>query len=310
MKFYDIDLQYLLKITMLGKTVLTSTEYHLTRYIHGVIIYMVTDGSITLKQNDEIVKLNSGDIYVFEEGEYQVPLECDNCTYYYIHFEQEHVDFLDITDDEFKARVSAQIGDFANAYIYSADPYKSIHAIIPKSLHVSDLAALDRLLAPLKEHRLTYDYNTPSYRLELSAIVSRFLMDLEDTAYRIKDSAYRKSVGTVYDTAREILKYIEKNYAENFNSEDISREFHINYNYANRIFKKFFGQSIISHRTQLRIHAAKALLLKTSVEDTAAAVGFADPYYFSRCFKKYEGHSPLEYTDMMRRIKNEDKESF
>ena len=310
MKFYDIDLQYLLKITMLGKTVLTSTEHHLTRYIHGIIIYIVADGSITLKQNDEIVKLSQGDIYVFEDGEYQVPLDCDDCTYYYIHFEQEHIDLLNITDEEFKAHISARIGNFANADIYSVEPYESIHATVPKSLHIANPAMLERIIAPMKDHWLNYSNNTPAYRLELSAITSRVLINIEDSAYRIKNPVYRKNAGTVYDTAKEILKYIEINYTKNFSASDISEKFHLDYNYANRIFKRFFGRSIINHRNQLRIHASKVLLMKKGIKNVASDVGFSDPYYFSRCFKKYEGISPLEYIDKMRRAKNEDKEIF
>ena len=69
---------------MFGKTLLTSTEHHLTRYIHGIIIYIVADGSITLEQDGQPVKLGRGDVYVFEDGEYQVPIDCNECTYYYL----------------------------------------------------------------------------------------------------------------------------------------------------------------------------------------------------------------------------------
>ena len=297
MKYFDIDLKHLLKVTMFGKTVLSSPQHHLTRTIRGTIIYIVADGSITLRQNDEIVKLDRGDLYVFEDGEHQTPIACDNCTYYYIHFEKEPLRAVELSNEEFKECVFAYRKNFANADIYTDAPYESIHAVIPKRLNISDAATLERLVFPFKMHKLTYAYNTPEHRLELSAIVSKLLMDTQDIALKEQNNLYTGKVGNVYDTAKNILSYVEKHYFENFGADEIVNEFHLNYDYANRIFKKHFGQSIINHRNRLRINTAKTLLLEKSINEVAASIGFSDPYYFSRCFKKYEGISPLEYKE-------------
>ena len=42
---------------------------------------------------------------------------------------------------------------------------------------------------------------------------------------------------------------------------------------------------------------AKLLLADQSnkIAEIASQVGYEDPYYFSHCFKKYFGMSPLEY---------------
>lgn len=306
MKYYDIDLQHLLKITRFGKTILLSPEHHLTRYIHGIIIYIVASGSITLKQNDEIVKLGKGDVYVFEDGEHQTPLACEDCTYYYIHFEQEHLCPAELSDDDFKELVLSRRKSFAGADIYTDLPYLSIHAVIPKRLHVSDSATLERIISPFKHNRLSYDCNTPEHRLELSAITAKLLMELESITQRAVGPSHCGKLGTVYDTASKILQYVEKHYNESFCADDIVSNFYLNYDYANRIFKKHFGRSIIDHRNRLRINTAKSLLLDKSVEETATEVGFSNPYYFSKCFKKYEQISPVEYKE---RLKNESNEN-
>jgi AraC-like DNA-binding protein len=295
--YYDIDLKQLLKVTMFGKTVLCSPKHHLTRTVRGTIIYIVADGSITLRQNDDIVKLEKGDVYVFEDGEHQTPLACDNCTYYYVHFEKDPLSAVELSHEEFKERVFAYRKNFANSDIYTATPYESIHAVIPKRLNISDASALERLAFPFKLYKLTYACNTPELRLELSSAVSKLLMDVEDIALKEQNGLHTGKVGNVYWTAKNILSYVENHYCENFGAREIANAFHLNYDYANRIFKKHFGQSIINHRNRLRINTAKTLLLEKSIHEVAASVGFSDQYYFSRCFKKYEGISPLEYKE-------------
>ena len=47
----------------------------------------------------------------------------------------------------------------------------------------------------------------------------------------------------------------------------------------------------------MRIEKAKELLLQNgcSVSETSEQLGFENPYYFSRVFKKQEGVSPREF---------------
>ena len=53
----------------------------------------------------------------------------------------------------------------------------------------------------------------------------------------------------------------------------------------------------------LRMDRAKQLLLagELSVAQVADAVGFADPYHFSRVFRQHEGMPPTEYRAQARR---------
>ena len=69
--------------------------------------------------------------------------------------------------------------------------------------------------------------------------------------------------------------------------------------YLRKLFKKETGcppQEFINNR---RIEYAKYLMKRTagkqSIKEVAYASGFADPYYFSRLFKKKVGINPKEY---------------
>ena len=60
------------------------------------------------------------------------------------------------------------------------------------------------------------------------------------------------------------------------------------------LFRKYTGVSPIEYLIDYRIHRAHELLCysKCSVAEVSACVGYSDPYYFSRLFKKRTGFSP------------------
>lgn len=62
-------------------------------------------------------------------------------------------------------------------------------------------------------------------------------------------------------------------------------------------FKRWSGLSPIDYRNDLRLSAARSLLLHStlSIKEISEHVGFDDPYYFSRLFKKKCGVSPREF---------------
>lgn len=57
------------------------------------------------------------------------------------------------------------------------------------------------------------------------------------------------------------------------------------------------GKSFIEHLSDYRIARAKAELAsgRMSVKEVGAAVGYLDPNYFSRAFKRVAGMTPSEY---------------
>jgi YesN/AraC family two-component response regulator len=64
-----------------------------------------------------------------------------------------------------------------------------------------------------------------------------------------------------------------------------------------REFKAAFNETFVEYLANYRIQEAKRLLANPNmpVADVAAAVGFNDPSYFTRVFRKQEGVSPSEY---------------
>ncbi len=71
--------------------------------------------------------------------------------------------------------------------------------------------------------------------------------------------------------------------------------------YLRRCFKKIIGKPPLEYMTMLRINQAKIFLVQNtfvSIEAVAYSCGFSDSFYFSTCFKKHVGLSPLKYRKM------------
>lgn len=70
----------------------------------------------------------------------------------------------------------------------------------------------------------------------------------------------------------------------------------IPYETLRKLFKEETGQSPLQYTLEHKFHYAQRFLTEgKSVKETAAAVGYADPYIFSRQFKKYMGVPPSHF---------------
>jgi AraC-like DNA-binding protein len=63
------------------------------------------------------------------------------------------------------------------------------------------------------------------------------------------------------------------------------------------VFKEATGTSVVAYHTAARMEKARVLLSNTrlSITEVAASVGYGDPLYFSRRFRKLHALSPTAY---------------
>ena len=90
--------------------------------------------------------------------------------------------------------------------------------------------------------------------------------------------------------------------AQNIASPDLSvkwlgSQLYINENYLSRVFKSETGTAIIKYIMNQRMETAKHYLDQgySNLQQVSQMVGFADPLYFSKCFKKQYGVAPSKY---------------
>jgi two-component system response regulator YesN len=94
-----------------------------------------------------------------------------------------------------------------------------------------------------------------------------------------------------------VTEYLEKNYAQEISLEDVAASINISSFYLSKLFKKELGENFIDYLTGVRIHKAKEMLTNPlhTVKDVCYLVGYRDPNYFARVFKKISGMTPTEY---------------
>jgi two-component system response regulator YesN len=92
-------------------------------------------------------------------------------------------------------------------------------------------------------------------------------------------------------------KYINNHYQESLSLEDVAANVELTPTYFTKMFKEQTKLTFIDYVTDVRIEKSKELLLNTklSLKEIAYEVGYKDPNYFSRVFKKWTNLSPKHY---------------
>lgn len=93
------------------------------------------------------------------------------------------------------------------------------------------------------------------------------------------------------------IEYFHEHYQEDINMVRFAAERNMSICWFIRSFKQYTGQTPLAYLIKIRISTAGHLLLNTSysVNKIAAIVGYENPLYFCRLFKKHTGVSPTEY---------------
>lgn len=96
------------------------------------------------------------------------------------------------------------------------------------------------------------------------------------------------------------LACIENDFAHIGTLEDLGRRVDLEPNYICRLFRRFGQETPNQCITRHKVNRAAELLLtqSKSVGEVAREVGYDDPYYFSRVFKKRFGYSPREFRNV------------
>ncbi|MFA9379778.1 MAG: response regulator [Acetanaerobacterium sp.] len=110
-------------------------------------------------------------------------------------------------------------------------------------------------------------------------------------------SGRQKRVNAVIEKAE---RYLCENFDREIALEDIARAVNLSPFYFSRFYKEETGVNFIDRLTGIRMEKAKGLLLDNtlSIKDVARMVGYADPNYFSKLFKKMVGTTATEYKDI------------
>jgi len=135
-------------------------------------------------------------------------------------------------------------------------------------------------------------------------LLNAFLFELFHINYNSYSDTNKKTDSKLQYVENAIY-FIKQNYSNNITEKDIAFDVNISAKYLYKLFKKYKEMSPIEYLNSYRVNRAQVLLKETlmSVSEISEAVGYNDPSYFVRVFKKYAGVTPAKFRSQ-KKIKN------
>ncbi|MBP3361349.1 MAG: response regulator [Clostridia bacterium] len=95
----------------------------------------------------------------------------------------------------------------------------------------------------------------------------------------------------------KIYDYISSNYHRNITAHDIAEYIHVSPSYLSKLFKQESGKKLVDFINEYRITKAKSMIdsCEYKMYEISEKVGFENPHYFSKIFRRYIGMTPSEY---------------
>jgi AraC family transcriptional regulator of arabinose operon len=111
----------------------------------------------------------------------------------------------------------------------------------------------------------------------------------------------KKATGNVQEQIERAAAYFNENYNTKISIDDYAESLHISTNWFIHNFKQYAGMSPAQYILSLRMVNAQSLLERTTynIKEISEIVGYENPLYFSRVFKKEIGKSPAQYRKEM-----------
>jgi AraC-like DNA-binding protein len=158
---------------------------------------------------------------------------------------------------------------------------------LPEKLNGADdpriALQLERIIAEVGLQPAGYPLAAKACLLELFSLLLR----------RIESHA----VAGLPPNLEAVLRHVEAHFAREIKLGDLAGVAGLHEVYLERLFKKTFGATPMRYVSEFRVRKSKMLLMEPgrTIQEVARLVGFPDPYYYSRLFRRFEGISPRQY---------------
>lgn len=120
---------------------------------------------------------------------------------------------------------------------------------------------------------------------------------LEVLAHVSEEAESGHTPAKVYSLVMQLQEYIVKHYREPISIADLAKYVNRSPNYVSSIFKKATGETIGSYVQGIKVAAARDLLTNSSMSigEISDYLGYCEPSYFNRVFKRITGVSPSAF---------------
>ncbi|QNK57282.1 response regulator [Paenibacillus sp. PAMC21692] len=167
-----------------------------------------------------------------------------------------------------------------------------LQLVLAVGQHVMELGAADPELEAM-EAELTEALYAKETLGDMHQLIEEYLFA---ALGRIRE----KRLGKTANVVERVRAYIDQHYAEvGLTVADIGKAVYLSSTYVSLLFKQETGGTIGEYLTQVRVDKAKELLRDPQYKfyDICHAIGYTDPSYFTKLFKKVTGVTPSAYRD-------------
>ena len=255
-----------LTVNSCGYHKFVTKNYGIAR-LNGRIDYQliyVFNGKGYFKLDHQMQEVPKGHIVIYKPGEPQIYEYHfnDSTEVYWVHF-TGHAASSILTDLELSGQ-SVRYVDVNGDYV----------EIFKKIIH------------ELNMKNLRYEYFSTSHLLELFSRLSRDLYKTANKGGALSDN-----------DINDVIKMMHIRHNQKCLVADFAKICNLSvYRFIHK-FKNHTGKTPIEYITKIRIDEATYLLCNSllSISEIASVVGYDDPLYFSRIYKKATGFSPSNY---------------
>ena len=134
-----------------------------------------------------------------------------------------------------------------------------------------------------------FEMETPLSRAKSACILERILLQIGE---RIQERSLPRSL-------EKSLRLIHSSYQEDLRIPDLAHLENLSHSRYVTVFRERMGMSPTAYIISRRMNTACELLENTDipVKQVGVLVGYDDPHFFSKIFKKHTGLSPRSYRD-------------
>ena len=197
------------------------------------------------------------------------------------------------------------LGSWADWVASQALVHEGGAIFFPDHLHMRQHGKAAGLLEALEEERnsqrLGWEVWAASGFLQFLRLVS------DETVEHLRSREAEGGRTGAQRHVAELMALAEQNLSSGMSIADYAQTMGLNPDYLGRVFRRSVGVTFGSYLRDRRLLMAKSLLLQggMSMKDIAGRIGFHDPLYFSRVFRKRIGVAPSEYAERSSYLKQD-----
>jgi AraC-like DNA-binding protein len=244
-------------------------------------LFFVEEGEGWYAMGDRKVWAKPGDLFLIAPGEIHDPSGLDRATKWVVGFEAEALNPAYTDADIFLMLPNQLLESFL-----SVNNLESKHFYIPAPKRSRWISQMKQLKNELCDRGFGFTEATRAL-LMLLLIETARLVETEPIEFKKPTNQYRPIVN-------KVLRFIEANFQNSIGLQEVAKEVNLSPAYLTDTIRRETGKTVLSWIVERRMTEARRLLAETdrSVHQIAEAVGYFDPSYFIRLFRRLNGTTP------------------